>query len=65
MVDHVSPEALQNLLAGNTQFAFIDVREGGRFGTPRIWVWSRRHLRQREGKKKRAPFPERSEAAIW
>ena len=47
MVDHVSPEALQNLLAGNTQFAFIDVREAGEYNTSHIpgssWM-SRRHL---------------------
>src|SRR5947209_9105987 len=47
MVDHVSPEALQNLLAGNTQFAFIDVREAGEYNTSHIpgsSLISRRHL---------------------
>ena len=47
MVDHVSPEALQNLLAGNTQFAFIDVREAGEYNTSHIpgsSLMSRRHL---------------------
>jgi len=47
MVDNVSPEALQNLLAGNTQFAFIDVREAGEYNTSHIpgsSLISRRHL---------------------
>ena len=47
MVDHMSPEALQNLLAGNTQFAFIDVREAGEYNTSHIpgsSLISRRHL---------------------
>jgi rhodanese-related sulfurtransferase len=36
MVDRISPEALKNLLAGNTQFAFIDVREAGEYNTSHI-----------------------------
>src|SRR5215475_12023298 len=47
MVDHMSPEALKSLLAGNTQFAFIDVREAGEYNTSHIpgsSLMSRRHL---------------------
>jgi len=43
----MSPEALQSLLAGNTQFAFIDVREAGEYNTSHIpgsSLISRRHL---------------------
>jgi rhodanese-related sulfurtransferase len=47
MADRMSPEALQSLLAGNTQFAFIDVREAGEYNTshiPGASLLSRRQL---------------------
>src|SRR5262249_10149827 len=47
MVARMSPEALQSLLAGNTQFAFVDVREAGEYNTshiPGASLLSRRHL---------------------
>src|SRR5262245_31869174 len=47
MVDRMSPEALKNLLVGNTPFAFIDVREAGEYNTSHIpgsSLMSRRHL---------------------
>jgi rhodanese-related sulfurtransferase len=43
----MSPEALQSFLAGNTQFAFIDIREAGEYNTSHIpgsSLLSRRHL---------------------
>src|SRR6266851_640965 len=47
MADRMSPEALKSLLAGKTQFAFIDIREAGEYNTSHIpgssWM-SRRHL---------------------
>ena len=36
MADHLSPEALQRLLAGSTPFAFIDVREAGEYNSSHI-----------------------------
>ena len=36
MADRMSPEALKSLLEGNTQFAFIDVREAGEYNTSHI-----------------------------
>jgi len=47
MADRISPEALTNLLAGKTQFAFIDIREAGEYNTSHIpgsSLISRRHL---------------------
>ena len=47
MADRMSPEALNTLLTGNTQFAFIDVREAGEYNTSHIpgsSLISRRHL---------------------
>src|SRR5262244_3060671 len=47
MADRISPEALKNLLAGKTQFAFIDIREAGEYNTSHIpgsSLISRRHL---------------------
>ena len=47
MADRMSPEALKSLLTGNTQFAFIDVREAGEYNTSHIpgsSLISRRHL---------------------
>jgi rhodanese-related sulfurtransferase len=47
MADRMSPEALQSLLEGNTQFAFIDVREAGEYNTshiPGASLLSRRQL---------------------
>src|SRR5438093_5209844 len=47
MVARMSPEALKSLLAGNTQFAFIDVREAGEYNTshiPGASLIARRHL---------------------
>jgi rhodanese-related sulfurtransferase len=36
MADHLSPEALNQLLEGTTQFAFIDVREAGEYNSSHI-----------------------------
>jgi rhodanese-related sulfurtransferase len=36
MIDRLAPEALHSLLAGNTQFAFIDVREAGEYNSSHI-----------------------------
>jgi rhodanese-related sulfurtransferase len=36
MAEHLSPEALKNLLAGSTSFAFIDVREAGEYNSSHI-----------------------------
>ena len=47
MADRLSPEALKSLLEGNTQFAFIDVREAGEYNTSHIpgsSLIARRHL---------------------
>jgi rhodanese-related sulfurtransferase len=47
MVDHLSPAVLASLLAGNTQFALIDVREPGEYNSTHISDASlipRRHL---------------------
>src|SRR4030095_4410034 len=47
MADRISPEALKNLLAGRTQFAFIDIREAGEYNTSHIpgsSLIARRHL---------------------
>jgi rhodanese-related sulfurtransferase len=47
MADRISPEALTNLLAGKTQFAFIDIREAGEYNTSHIpgsSLIARRHL---------------------
>jgi len=47
MADRMSPEALQSLLEGDTQFAFIDVREAGEYNTshiPGASLLSRRQL---------------------
>jgi rhodanese-related sulfurtransferase len=47
MADHMSPEALKSVLEGQTQFAFIDIREAGEYNTSHISgasLLSRRHL---------------------
>src|SRR5262245_46846453 len=47
MIDRISPEALQSLCAGSTQFAFIDIREAGEYNTSHIpgsSLLSRRYL---------------------
>src|SRR5712692_3160473 len=47
MADRMSPEALKSLLAGKTQFAFIDIREAGEYNTshiPGASLLSRRQL---------------------
>src|SRR6266850_429194 len=47
MADHMSPEALKSVLEGQTQFAFIDIREAGEYNTshiPGASLLSRRHL---------------------
>src|SRR5436309_11057617 len=47
MVDRLSPEALNNLFAGKSQFAFIDVREAGEYNSshiPGASLLSRRQL---------------------
>ena len=36
MVDRLSPEALNNLCEGKSQFAFIDVREAGEYNSSHI-----------------------------
>lgn len=36
MADRMSPEALASLLAGNTQFALIDIREAGEYNSSHI-----------------------------
>src|SRR5918911_1493201 len=36
MVDAISPEALKRLLAGDSQFALIDVREAGEYNSTHI-----------------------------
>jgi len=43
----MSPEALKSVLEGQTQFAFIDIREAGEYNTshiPGASLLSRRHL---------------------
>ncbi len=47
MTDYMSPETLKSVLEGQTQFAFIDIREAGEYNTshiPGASVLSRRHL---------------------
>jgi len=47
MADRMSPEALKSVLEGQTQFAFIDIREAGEYNTshiPGASLLSRRHL---------------------
>ena len=47
MADRMTPEALKTLLAGETQFAFIDVREAGEYNSSHIpgsSLMSRRQL---------------------
>ena len=47
MADRMTPEALKTLLAGDTQFAFIDVREAGEYNSSHIpgsSLMSRRQL---------------------
>jgi cystathionine beta-lyase len=47
MADHMSPEALKSVLEGQTQFAFIDIREAGEYNTshiPGASLLSRRQL---------------------